>query len=80
MARVRDDKILVRIALVLKELRDEYEVSQEEVYNETGVHIARIESGQSNPTISTIGILTKYFNIKFSEFFKRVESRTERKL
>lgn len=80
MPRVRDDKILVRIALVFKELRDEYEVSQEDVYNETGIHIGRIESCQSNPTVSTLQVLVKYFNIKFSEFFKRVESRTERRL
>ena len=78
MAQVRDDKILVRIALVLKDLRSEYQLSQEEVYYDTGVHIGRIESLQSNPTISTLSVLTKYFKIKMSEFFKRVEHKSER--
>jgi transcriptional regulator with XRE-family HTH domain len=78
MSQVRDDKILIRIALVLKDLRDEYELSQEEVYYDTGIHIGRIESCQSNPTISTLSVLVKYFNLKMSEFFKRVESKSER--
>ena len=75
MTQVRDDKLLVRIALVLKDLRDEYGVSQEEVYNDTNIHIGRIEACRSNPTISTLGTLTHYFNIKLSDFFKRVENK-----
>lgn len=78
MAQVRDDKILVRIALVLKDLRDDYGLSQEDVYYDTGIHIGRIESCQSNPTISTLSVLVKYFNIKMSDFFKKVEHKSDR--
>lgn len=75
MSQVRDDKLLVRIALVLKDLREDMGVSQEEVYNETNVHIGRIETCRSNPTVSTIAVLMKYFNLRMSEFFQQVEGK-----
>lgn len=78
MAQIRDNRILLRIALVLKDLRDEKEVSQDEVYSQTNIHIGRIEAGMSNPTISTLAVLMKYFGIKFSDFFYRVETKSER--
>jgi transcriptional regulator with XRE-family HTH domain len=77
MAQVRDDKVLVKIALVLKDLRSDYGLSQEEVYHDTAIHIGRIESCNSNPTISTLSTLAKYFNIKLSDFFKKVENKSE---
>lgn len=75
MSQVRDDKLLVRIALVLKDLREDMGVSQEEVYNETNVHIGRIETCRSNSTVSTIAVLMKYFNLRMSEFFQQVEGK-----
>ncbi|MBO9573196.1 MAG: helix-turn-helix transcriptional regulator [Chitinophagaceae bacterium] len=78
MTQLRDDKILHQIALVLKDLRDEWELSQEEVYNDTNIHIGRIESGHTNPTISTLSYLADYFEIKLSDFFIRVEDKSPR--
>lgn len=75
MAQVRDDKLLLQIALVLKDMRDDMGVSQEEVYNETNIHIGRIETCRSNLTVSTLSALLAFFNINMSEFFKRVESK-----
>ena len=75
MGLSRDKKLLLRIALVIKDLRIEKGVSQEEVYNDTDVHIGRIEACRTNPTITTLAILMKYFNLKLSEFFQRVESK-----
>ncbi|MBA4168096.1 MAG: helix-turn-helix transcriptional regulator [Chitinophagaceae bacterium] len=75
MGQLRNDKILLGIALVLKELRDLKGVSQEDVYNETNIHIGRIESSNSNLTISTLAELLKYFNIRISDFFVKVESK-----
>lgn len=75
MGQIRDDKLLVRIALVLKDLREDMGVSQEEVYNETNIHIGRIESGNSNLSISTLSVLLKYFNVRLSEFFEKVENK-----
>ena len=72
---MRDDKLLVSIALVLKELRENRGVTQHDVYFETGVHIGRIENGKSNPSVSTLSVLLKYFRIRLSEFYVMVEQR-----
>ena len=75
MPQLRDDKLLLSIALVLKELREELGVTQHDVYFETGVPIGRIENGKSNPSVSTLSVLLKYFKIKLSEFYIKVEKR-----
>jgi len=75
MAQLRDHKLLLRIALVLKELREEHNVSQEDVYIETNVHIGRIETCKSNLSVSTLAALLKFLRIGMAEFFERVEAR-----
>jgi transcriptional regulator with XRE-family HTH domain len=75
MPQMRDDKLLISIALVLKELRESRSVSQQDVYLETNVHIGRIENGKTNPSVSTLSVLLKYFRIRMSEFYTMVEQR-----
>ena len=74
MGQIRDTKLLHRIALVIKELREEKDLSQEEVYNEPNIHVGRIETSKANLSISTLSALCKFFKIKLSDFIKRVES------
>lgn len=74
MGQIRDKKLLQKMALVIKELRDENNLSQEEVYNETNIHIGRIETANANFSVSTLSALCKFFKIKLSEFHNRVES------
>jgi transcriptional regulator with XRE-family HTH domain len=50
-------------------LRAERSLTQEDVYNDTGIHIARIETGTSNSTISTLHALLGYFGVTLKEFF-----------
>lgn len=71
--QIRNNKLLKGIATVLKELRDAKAISQEEVYNDTNIHVGRIETAKANPTVSTIAALCKYFGISLSEFYKKVE-------
>lgn len=75
MEQIKDNKLLQRIALVFKELRGDAELSQEEVFNHTNIHIGRIESGKANISVSTLSSLCKYFKIPMSQFIKRVEER-----
>ena len=56
----------------MKKLRMQKGLSQEEVYNDTNVHVARIESAKTNPTISSLSVLCKYFGITLQEFFKGI--------
>ena len=74
MPQIRDKKLLQKIALVIKELRNNMELSQEEVYNETNIHIGRIETAKANLSVSTLSALCKFFKVSLSEFHKRVES------
>jgi transcriptional regulator with XRE-family HTH domain len=73
MGQLRDNKLLQKIAIVIKELREEKGVSQEEVYNDINIHIGRIETAKGNLSVSTLSALCKYFKISLSEFHKRVE-------
>ena len=73
MGQLRDKILLGKIALVFKRLREEYDITQEDVYNETNIHIGRIETAKANLTVSTLCALCQYFNITLSDFFKRVE-------
>ncbi len=65
--------ILKKIALCVKNLRDEYNVTLSEFYIDTGVHLARIEQGKTNITISTLQKICDYFNITLSIFFMMIE-------
>jgi transcriptional regulator with XRE-family HTH domain len=73
MGQIRDAKLLQKIALVIKELRDAKGLTQEEVYNDTNIHVGRIESAKANLSVSTLSALCKYFRIRMSEFHKRLE-------
>ena len=73
MGQIRDSKLLQRIALVTKQLREEKGLTQEDVYNDTNIHIGRIETAKANLSVSTLSALCKYFKIKISEFLRMVE-------
>lgn len=74
MGQIRDTKLLQRIALVAKQLREEKGLTQEDVYNDTNIHIGRIETAKANLSVSTLSALCKYYKVKVSEFHKMVES------
>lgn len=65
--------LLLSIAQRIKQLRMEKGVSQEAFYIDTDIHIARIESGKSNITVSTLNDICKYFEVSLSEFFSTIE-------
>jgi transcriptional regulator with XRE-family HTH domain len=74
MAQMRNKKLLQKIAVVVKELRTNEDISQEDFYNDTNIHIGRIETSKVNVTVSTLSAICKYFKISLSEFHKKVES------
>lgn len=79
MAQIRDSQLLQNIAVVLKELRDEKELTQDDVFDATSIHIGRIETARANVTVSTISRLCQYFEISLSEFFTKVEKLNSKK-
>lgn len=70
MAQRRDEKLLEQIALRLRELRKVRGLSQDAVFEDTGVFVRRIEAGTNNLTISTLSALCDYYEITLEEFFK----------
>ena len=48
-------------------------VSQETVYEDTGLHIGRIETERHNITVSTLSRLCDYYGITLSEFFEGIK-------
>ncbi len=73
MSYLLDKKLISKIATQLKKLREEKGVSQIEVYNETNIHIGRLETGRYNMSVSAISVLCKYFKVKMWEFWRMVE-------
>jgi transcriptional regulator with XRE-family HTH domain len=73
MGQLKNSKLLKNIAIVLKQLRDNVDLTQDEVYDETKIHVGRIETAKANLTVSTLAALCEYYKISLSEFYKRVE-------
>lgn len=73
MPQIKDTKLLQKIALVIKQLRETKNVTQEDVYIEINIHIGRIETAKANLSVSTLSALCKYFKIKISDFHRMVE-------
>jgi transcriptional regulator with XRE-family HTH domain len=73
MGKQRKNTILVsKIANRIKQLREEKGISQDSFFIDTDIHIARIESGRSNITVSTLSAICDYFRITLSDFFKDI--------
>ena len=59
--------------MAFKELRDKEGLTQQNVKDDTGIHLGRIETTTNDPSSSTIFELCKYFKIPLSDFYKRLE-------
>lgn len=70
--------LLDAIARRLKELRRAKGVSQETAYEDTGLHIGRIEADRNNITVSTLSRLCDYYDITLTEFFEGLAPDKER--
>ena len=50
----QDAELLKTVILTLKEVRKSYGVTLETFYFDTGIHLARIEQGKTNISVSTL--------------------------
>jgi transcriptional regulator with XRE-family HTH domain len=61
--------MLVRpLANRLKALRKQKNVTQEDVYNDTGILVARIEQGKRDISFTTLCKLAEYFGVELNTF------------
>jgi len=63
---VKNKKLVTAIGKRIRALREEQELSQEDLANEADVplsQIGRIERGENNPTISTLYVIAKALKV-----------------
>ncbi len=73
MGQLKDIGLLKKIAVMLKQLREDKGLTQDEVYDATKIHIGRIETAKANLSVSSLSALCKYFKVKLSDFYRKVE-------
>ncbi len=71
--RRRNEELVKAVGKRLRELRLAKGLSQDVVYIDTDVHIARVEMGRYNVTISTLSDLCDYYGITLKEFFETIK-------
>lgn len=74
VANIKDEILLKRIALTIKEIRSNCGITLDDFYIDTGIHLGRIEQGKTNLTVSTLKCICSYFNITLVDFFLRLEN------
>ena len=65
----KDQTLLISLAHRVKQLRLNKGVTQEDAYNDTGIHFGRIEQGKRDASITTIKKLCDYFELSLEDFF-----------
>lgn len=72
MPQIRNQILLEKIGKRVKLLREKANLTQEAVFNDTGIHIGRIETATTNVTVSTLEAICKYFKIELDQFFRNL--------
>jgi transcriptional regulator with XRE-family HTH domain len=69
LGQIKNIKLLRAVSDGLKQIRVTKKLTQEQVFNDTGIHIARVETAKYNISISTLDALCKYYGVTLKEFF-----------
>ncbi len=69
MENTSKELALSLLAKRVKELRHDKGVSQQNAYNDTGIHFARIEQGKRDVSYYTLVKICAYFKITLIDFF-----------
>ncbi|WP_071837824.1 helix-turn-helix domain-containing protein [Hymenobacter norwichensis] len=61
---VQQQSLFLReLARRLKAVREERRLTLQEVYDATGVHVSRLESGRRNVALLTVAVLCRYYQV-----------------
>lgn len=71
--QVKNTELLKSIVICIQQIRKSKNITLEMFYFDTGIHLARIEQGKQNITVSTLSKICEYFSIQLSDFFLLVE-------
>ncbi len=61
LAQIKNIVLLKKIALTIKTIRVDAGITLDAFYVDTGIHLARIEQGKTNVSISTLLEVCSYF-------------------
>ena len=67
----QDQTVLKQVIECIKDIRKSKNVTLEIFYIDTGIHLARIEQGKTNLTVSTLSKICYYFDITLVDFFSK---------
>ncbi len=70
MGKSRNIVLLKKIAARIKQIRENSDLTQEIFLHDTGINIGRIERGERDISMTTLGSVCKYFDVSLKEFFK----------
>jgi transcriptional regulator with XRE-family HTH domain len=70
MGQIRNQVLLDKVAKKVKAIRESHGITQEDFYNDTNIHIGRVETGRANISLSTLEAICKHFKISLADFFK----------
>lgn len=65
---MENKEILLTLATRIKQLRKERGLTQEQVANATGIHVARIEQGKRDISYTTLLRLAEFFETDLNAF------------
>lgn len=65
----RDEVLLHKVVLRVKELRSTLNHTQEQLKEGTGLNIPNLETGENFPNLTTLAIICKFYGITLDEFF-----------
>ncbi|OGX86784.1 hypothetical protein BEN47_12425 [Hymenobacter lapidarius] len=64
------DTLPLEIVHRLQRLRRARGYTLQEVYDATGIHVARLEANKANMRVATLAVLCQYYEISLAEFFQ----------
>jgi transcriptional regulator with XRE-family HTH domain len=69
----KDQEMIKALSVVLKEIRKSRSISQQMVYEETGIHVGRIELGSLNVSVTTLSRLCRFYHVNMIDLFARLQ-------
>lgn len=75
MEQICNIKLLKKIAIVFKKLREAENLTQADVFQDTKIQIGRIEAAKANLSVSTLSTLCQYFELSLLDFFGKIDKR-----
>lgn len=68
----RNHFLSTQVCQKLASLRESLGYSQEKVYENTRINVGRVEAGEHEVSLTTLGILCHYYHTTLEEFFKGI--------